>query len=396
MSSPQTHQSLEQVLRQVVHKDSESARLDTTLLLDESPEQNSALLHYARDHKVKSVVLNYYQTYPGTSLPEIFHSSKSNILDFRKLEYVRLWIQLNNLLSQHGAQFIWLKGPLLSLLLYDDVLRRDYVDLDILIHRDDYKYLTEILEDFGFKPDPYKQERYNRTDYHQEFRDGSGHIIEVHTAVTPIYFKTMHIARIPWENLILVDFKGRQFPTFDTPFLIIYLCHHGGKHSWLKLQWVLDIALLIQSYPIDWEKTLRIADDLKQRNALLLGLYHAKQLFDITLPEIIYDAIRSNQQVVVLSEKIQQLYVNNDDHYQDQIAITVKQFIMGTWQERLTYITTYLWKRAVDINYHDRFFAAPKFLRWIYYVTRLLRLIYVYVIKASINRLLGSRSKANL
>jgi hypothetical protein len=103
---------------------------------------------------------------------------------------------------------------------------------------------------------------------------------------------------------ITVELAGRRLRTFSVEDTLVMLCVHGAKHFWERLCWILDIAQLIQTQPVDWPLALRIAADLKSTRLLLLGLYLAHGLPGAPLPASILDRAETDSNVRWLADQV--------------------------------------------------------------------------------------------
>ena len=59
-----------------------------------------------------------------------------------------------------------------------------------------------------------------------------------------------------WNETQEVKLNGHPIPTFSNENLLYYLCIHGSKHLWERIEWINDIDLLVQSNEIWTGKVL--------------------------------------------------------------------------------------------------------------------------------------------
>ena len=108
----------------------------------------SLVLQIAIQQQVLPIL--YYQLkdlYEVGVLPEIpplikvayIKNAESNLRLASKL----IW--LKNIFSKNGIKCLIFKGPALAIQAYHDLSARQFVDLDILIHREDFQRVYEIL-----------------------------------------------------------------------------------------------------------------------------------------------------------------------------------------------------------------------------------------------------------
>ena len=166
-------------------------------------------------------------------------------------------IQLIELLSSQAVEFLVLKGPVFALQAFGDLALRQFTDLDILIHPEDFSEVYELLCQGGYTPIfelGSTQKRFQvQSDNHFSFKR-QGDVIEVHWKIAPqenIYpIKPEQI----WQELNSVSLLEREIPSPSPENTILFACLHGAKHGWRQLKWIVDLAYLSQTFNnIDWQ-----------------------------------------------------------------------------------------------------------------------------------------------
>jgi len=85
----------------------------------------------------------------------------------------------------------------------------------------------------------------------------------------------------------------------------VLFCSHGGKHGWERLAWICDLANLIEIHTeIDWEDILRQADQMRIERMILLGLFLARDLTGVELPERVIRKFDGNPGMMRLVSRI--------------------------------------------------------------------------------------------
>lgn len=336
------------------------------------------LLKPAREHFVHSIV-GYWllrQSIPENVREQLEKHSQSRI--FYKLLQLRTCIELNDLFTEKNINFMWLKGPVLSQQLYNDPFRRDYGDLDCLLHSNDIQVAVDLLELNG-----YQNLNQQNTDYHLEFLSPDRHVrLEMHTSLAPSEFTSSKIDDVVWEHIQSVCVQDKNLPTLDIEAALVYLLHHGNRHLWYRLQWVMDIVTLLQVAKVDWNVVWKIANDSKQRNSLLLGLHFVKQLFDIQLPVFIDKEIQLRPIISRLGSSLLRHYSVEDDAERMWIYTRVWLYIMESRSERISYLWKLFRERIFVLNHNDIITPLPFLLTWLYYPVRFVRLVYKYFIRS--------------
>ena len=107
-----------------------------------------------------------------------------------------------------------------------------------------------------------------------------------------------------WRRLAPVRIGGELRQTLAPEALLIVLCMHGGRHCWLRLAWLCDLAEFLRAYPqLDWPAVLAEAAALHSSRLLLLGLWLAHALLGADLPAVVHCAA-ADPAVARLAEQV--------------------------------------------------------------------------------------------
>ena len=217
-------------------------------------------------------------------------------------------LQLMSVLEEHGIEAIPFKGPTLALLAYGDVGRRAFGDLDILVKRQAFPAVKELLLSQGFTPKPEltraQQAAALRFDCSQNFANEKNIWVDVHWQFLAPYLSLHFDTDQLWDRLEPITVNRRELTTVSPEDLLLVLCLHGFAHFWERLGWICDVAALIESQEkIDWQVVLQNAASLGGRRILLLGLYLASDLSGAPVPpEILKTA---DATVLALADRVQ-------------------------------------------------------------------------------------------
>ena len=197
--------------------------------------------------------------------------------------------RLITLFAGSGIEAIPYKGPVLALFAYDNLALRRFVDLDIIVNKNDVLKAREILLAHGYAPAKSlslsQQELLLHTQHNLQFsRDNNRLIVELHWEVAPHLFAETVDAETLWQDLVSIDLNGTQVKTLSAEDLLFSLCVHGSRHLWERLGWICDVAELISRRSVDWNALLKRATAADSERMFLLGLYLAEHLLDAPLP----------------------------------------------------------------------------------------------------------------
>ena len=100
-----------------------------------------------------------------------------------------------------------------------------------------------------------------------------------------------------WEKKENIRINNKDIPVLPTEQLLLYLCAHGSKHLFERLEWICDIDRTVRSsLNINWELLINEAEKLGVKRMLYLGLALSQQFFYLELPEMIKENIDRGEQ----------------------------------------------------------------------------------------------------
>jgi hypothetical protein len=214
--------------------------------------------------------------------------------------------RLTLLLSDAGVSTLSLKGPMLAEIAYGSIELRQFVDLDLLLHRRDLARAAEVLSGEHYTSMLTRRERAGDP-FFQEFEDffsGPGGVggIDVHWQLTPRAFPFAPDENSVWCRALTLDLMGAKIRIPNHIDHLLYLCVHGAKHGWHSLSNICDVAELIRARPeIDLREALDRAAQFGARRILLTGLGLASTLADAPLPDDIEAMINTDREVPAIS-----------------------------------------------------------------------------------------------
>lgn len=201
-------------------------------------------------------------------------------------------IRVMSILELAGIKALSLKGPILGLLLYQDLSLRPSRDLDILIDRSDLQKAEDILIDAGYQKEPLwrglsvKQREYiTAANYlrHLSFINSTGVIIELHWAYCA-GFCSIPFEEV-WSSRIEYGLGTQKIHVLNFEENLLYLVYHGSAHAWKRLRWLCDVHELIQKDEIDWVSVMEKAQARRIMHLLAQALHLTSLIFGDSHPE---------------------------------------------------------------------------------------------------------------
>lgn len=195
-------------------------------------------------------------------------------------------LALIRLFAAYQIPVVSYKGPVLAVTAYGNLALRQFSDLDVLVHQQDFQRLKDLLLERGYQP-AYQLTQDQEASYldsqggYSFGRDGIW--VDVHCNVMPQYFAFE--SGDLWQRLTPVAVSGQEILTFALEDALLILCMHGTKHFWSELRWLCDVARLISVHQdMDWEWVMQRATSIGSKRALFHGLSLAHELLAAPLP----------------------------------------------------------------------------------------------------------------
>jgi hypothetical protein len=298
------------------------------------------------------------------------------------LNCTRHLARLLKILNAENIAVIPFKGPLLSLIAYQNIALRSFGDLDILIHFEDIPRVKALLAKEGFHPlnsfTPQEEENRIRSQMGYEFVSKDNQVcIELHWNLVQKWLSYQYDGKALWARAEPTALAGVPTLTFCAEDLLIYLCVHGFKHKWSKLKWICDLAEVVRHYSdLDWELLIKRAREQRCTRIVLLGLSLAHDLLDSTIPNPIAGAIARDKEVKFFTSLVRDiLFGAADPKIYESHDFAFHTRLRENPIDRLRYYQHILYV-SVALNSKDRAFApasnAPENLYYFWKVARLI------------------------
>jgi hypothetical protein len=137
--------------------------------------------------------------------------------------------------------------------------------------------------------------------------------------------------------------------TLSAGDLIHFLCLHGAKHAWGRLNWLADLVWFGHRYPnFDWTGLLEHAAQSGTRRMTLVGLALARELWDMPLPSAVLQQLETDPRVQELARWMWQRVLRGT-----QSLATGVELVQLIWRSRERG-----WDRARDL-YHQLMAMRP-------------------------------------
>jgi Uncharacterised nucleotidyltransferase len=207
-----------------------------------------------------------------------------------------------NLFEQHEIPVIPFKGPVLAVYAYGNLALRQFSDLDILVNKQHFLRAQELLISEGYG-------LWLQLSWQSSFVSQDNRVnVDLHYEFAPKRLLDGFECAKLWERLVSVSLTGKAIPNLSAEDLLLFLCVQLTRDFWEgreRLAILCDIAELVRlHHDIDWKFVLKQANLLGIERILFLGLFLAKDILGIVLPDEVWQRIQAEISVKSLAAQV--------------------------------------------------------------------------------------------
>jgi hypothetical protein len=338
------------------------------------------LLKTALDHGVFPCLYRRVADFCPEAAPPDFLNQLRNLYKAharRNLKLTTELIRVLNLLASHGITAVAYKGPVLAAVAYGDIALRQFVDLDILVSRQDSERVRDLLTSKGYRLYHCFTKKQGRvhltrsTDF--TFSHPQHTRLDVHWRFAADYLGGGPDADAALERRVTRKLEGKTVYCLGPEDMLLTLCLHGTSHFWSQLSMVNDVAHLIGARAAwDWQGLLQRSGEFGMRRQVLLGLSLARELLAAPVPPEVLQQADADPGVVGLRRQVRKnLFARSET---DLGLVEQTSFYLQTrdcFRDKLAHV----WSRMAIPTVEDwRWVPLPDACYWLYYALRPLRL----------------------
>ena len=288
-------------------------------------------------------------------------------------------IKVMKLLKENNIEAIAFKGPTLAQMAYGDIALRQYADLDILIQKDDVYKVYELFKNNytrSLQRSENQEDIWFKYAHDLGLTGANGIHIEFHWRMLdsdhPINLNDIDF----YSSIQTTTFKQNSMKIISNEEFLIYLCVHGSKHMFERIEWVADIDRFIRIQNIDWDKFTNLLQNKNYQKFVYLGLTLAHKLFSTPL---INAHIYSTKDINTVNQHIfnlwnQRLSFNNKNNMKYMLKLFNSNFDKVAYMHKI-----YLKPTFTEYWYIN----LPKSLYFLYYPIRQYLLLKKYFLDKS-------------
>ena len=287
------------------------------------------------------------------------------------------------LFEEHGIGAVPFKGPVLAEDVYGDLGLRNFSDLDILVSPHDAERAIHLLTSQGFTQNiqltssqfsSYMKGEDDMVLVHQK----DNLVVELHWEMSGRYLSRPLDLAYLHGRLRTVSLLDSNVPSLSNEDQLLYLCVHGTRHMWSRLEWICCVAELIRNKKeLEWDMLFTLADQMKCYRIVCHGLSLAHDLLDANLPVEVAEKLTRDPLLPKLAAQVtQQLFPLGDPGQTRETGYRFKRLqfqVRDSFLEQLRYG----WNQLTLPREADwRCFPLPGSLSFLYIFFRPLRLLW--------------------
>lgn len=368
--------------------------IDWKYLLQQASQQGVFLLLH------QNLITNHLECIPKNIQPQL--QAYSHIKTARNLFLSKKLCQILELFKNHDIQVIPFKGSVLAASAYNNLVIREFCDIDLLIKQEDFAQVKELLLAQNYKP------RSELQPWGEDFasQDDKVHI-DIHWQLAPSCFPYRLDFSCLWQRCQTISIFNQKVITVSPEDLLLILCLQIVKDAHYrqeKLKQVCDIAELVRTSSLNWELVIQQSQNLSSERLLLFGLAVARELLQIEIPLEIKQKIASDRIVNRYLSHVKEQLFTVDNRQNKIFGLFDRGLIPGLYGFTLRglmllerskllgkhnrYLLRHLFSYMFAPNSRDlEYISLPLYLYFLYYLVRPIRLI---------SKLWKSSSKINL
>ena len=353
-------------------------------------------LEYAIENKMHYTIYLALDKGSLNSLPAdvreyLFQSSRRN--ECLNLQLMLESMRVGQLLAARKVDYLFFKGPFLSLAGYRHVSARKSGDIDILVRSSDFFKAKQILLLAGYCAPKGEEHEVEYLQAQLKRKKGRYLSIDLHYGIPPRYLSLNPSFALDTVKYQL--YKNEKFPMPSIESHLLILCVDAYKDTYNSLGRICDIAALIKCQSVQWNILFYKARLQKLTGILTMGLLLAHMQCKVSLPPRVLFQTYMDLGVACTAFKASRssriMRRSKSDYSGDTLLAAMYNVIgLERWDHnRLGYYTTRLIKCLKPNRKDLAIISMPSYMRFLLYIIRPCRLFCEYIIYPLSRRRMG-------
>ena len=355
--------------------------------------------HSLSDHATRNIASQSDSSRSSQS-PITNHQSLEYLLTDLKSAYLQIarknmlmtseLIRIMQLLRENSIEALAFKGPALAQMAYGDITLRQYSDLHILVDEKDAYRAGKLMSENGHTAVLPLKILSNATCLHTakdfSLMSKGGVHTELHWRLFEKKYAISIMSCAAEKKCQSVTINGKTLKTLQNELLLVYLCLHGAKHAFERIEWICDIDRLVRSTELYWDEAIAIAEQSHSKRSFYLGLSLAQSLFHTSLPQSVQSDLASETILQLQRMTLEQMSEKKEgrsDFEKHRKTFFYQSQLFDKKSDMLRfYLSTFFKISTTDCQT----FTLPENLKFLYVVLRPVRLAWSYGQKLFVSR----------
>lgn len=225
-------------------------------------------------------------------------------------------LKVTKLLEENSIDVISFKGPALSQMAYGDVISRQYCDLDLLVDKSNFLQVVELLKSKSYSLiDEYILDKIQekRNIFHDlTMINDSGVNVELHWRLFSDEYMIDFDEIMLLKNLHSIKIQAQNIKTFPNEVNLIYLCIHGAKHNWERIEWLVDIMKFIKYETINKDILFDYIDKTKTQKIVYSTFNLCSSILDMEVEDSFKNKVFIKE-IIELSKSFEKIFYDDFD-----------------------------------------------------------------------------------
>jgi hypothetical protein len=210
----------------------------------------------------------------------------------RDMQLIAALGQVQALFAQNELDFLTLKGPALSQVLFGSPFVRHSGDVDILVRPADILAAEAVLLQAGYSPVLHKPpltamqfKRYTQYRHHFVYQSPENPArIELHWAIREPYFGQPDVESLFARNQTVMLAEKLRLQTLSDEDALVNSLLHGASHHWNRAKYFLDLFGLLARDRLNLDQSVSIITAFEMQRPAAQGLQLSRDLFGREIP----------------------------------------------------------------------------------------------------------------
>jgi hypothetical protein len=212
-------------------------------------------------------------------------------------------------LRRRGVEAIPFKGLTLECTVYGGEALREFADIDLMVRPVQVGTAMEALQSLGYRLAARQHRRglrlWLRRGDALEFVSEGRITIDLHWRFSNKSFDFHIDPESLRGDLETMRIGELQVSVYGPGSTLLILCGHQAKHRWRRLNWLCDIAALVETRgQMDWSGALQKAREAECERMVLATLELTRILLDVTLPGVVVDRLEQERRARRLAQRL--------------------------------------------------------------------------------------------